>query len=201
MANVLSRKINHGKECGGTRECALRTREVSLLSVANLIVILSTFLRLALGPAVIFFLLFKPGHPTLSITPHPPTSYRTITCASITSHMHLATPIYNILYFHSLLTFSLPVLCWFPHILFLFTLGNPWLKLSAFWLIALSTFSVGHCMKGLSSPTLRLNVVNCLSLFLITTLHPAPSHFIHFLRTEDLAPCLLIPPFPLQLLS
>lgn len=194
-------KINHGKECGGTRECALRTREVSL-SVANLIVILSTFLRLALGPAVLFFLLFKPDHPTMSITPHPPTSYRSVTCASITPHVHLATPIYHILSFQSLLPLSLLVLCWFPHILFLFTLGNPWLKFSAFWLIALSSFSVGHCMRGLSSPILRLNVVNCLSPpFLITTLHPAPSHFVRFLRTEDLAPCLLIPPFPLQLLS
>ena len=162
--------------------------EVSLCPSANLVAVPDTFLRLDLGSAVIFPPLFKPGHPPMSITPCPSASCRTITCADTTSHTHLPTHVCHILYFHSLLAFSLPVLCWFSPTLFFFTPGDQWLiKFSTFWLIALSPSSMGHCMK-------RLVILNfeakCGKPPLTVSHHysPSSSQSLSFVswRTEDL---------------
>ena len=183
MANVLWRKSNHGQEFGGTRKCPLRTR--SLIAVSC-----------KLNSDSYHFLETKPescSH-VLSFVQAWPSPFVHNSMSSYLLQHDLSYPspyslLHNLSYFHSLLTLSLLVLFDFLPTLFLFTLGNTWLKFSAFLLIVLSTF-LHHRMKGLSPPTLRLNAISCPSPFLISAVLPAPSHFHSFL--EELKTCLYV---------
>lgn len=150
---------------------------------ANLLTVLTTFLRLDLGPVVIFFPLVKPSHPPVSITPCPPASCRTL-CQHDLSYPPSYPHVSYLVFSHPLNVFtSSPLLI--SRILFFFTTGNPWLiKFSAFCDCCV-TLLYGS-LKSLSPPTSRLTVVNCLLPFSAPLSLQFPVTSVYFLGNSTI---------------
>lgn len=142
---------------------------------ANLLTVLTTFLRLDLGPVVIFFPLVKPSHPPVSITPCPPTSCRTL-CQHDLSYPPSYPHVSYLVFSHPLNVFtSSPLLI--SRILFFFTTGNPWLiKFLAFCDCCL-TLLYGSLYKKLVTPNFKANCGKLPVALFSSTLPPVPSHF------------------------